>query len=168
MSYSALAVVAVVGVLVALLAVATAVDLLRAPEARTHLGRFASDILNGRRGDSFTTIARKASTNARVLGASVWTWMVPIAAVFALFLLVYLDRGAELLPRGSAVRTGVIAALAAGLLGFAVNDSGVVVTALVAVYVGPYLTLLALDADRGGPVLFPPLPAAAPRSPVSA
>jgi hypothetical protein len=39
------------------------------------------------------------------------------------------------------------------------------VTALVFVYLGPYLTLLALHADRGDPVLLPPagvLPRARP------
>ena len=53
-------------------------------------------------------------------------------------------RWAELLPPKSPRRAGLIAALAAGLLGFAVNDSGVVVTAMVFVYVGPFMTLLAL------------------------
>lgn len=152
---------AVVAALIVALVAAVAVDLARPAPDRTHLGRFVTELLNGDAGAT-TTIARKAATNARVLSGSIWTWMVPIAAVFALFLLVFMDRGAELLPRGSPLRTGVVAAIAAGLLGFALNDSGVVVTALVAVYIGPYLTLLALDADRGGPVLFPPLPAGRP------
>ena len=138
----------VVGAGVLLLAVATGADLLRPEDDRTHLGRFVSDLVDGS-GESGTTVARKAATNVRVLGASVWTWMVPIIAVFMLFVLVYLERGRELLPRGSALRVGVIAALSAGLLGFAVNDSGVVVTALVFVYLGPYLTLLALHGERG-------------------
>jgi Glycosyl transferase family 2 len=146
---------AVLAAMVVLLGVATGIDLLRPPEARTHLGRFVTDLANGN-GNSATTIARKAATNVRVFGASVWTWMVPIIAVFMLYLLVYEERGAELLPRGSPRRAGVIGALAAGLLGFAVNDSGVIVTAVVFVYLGPYLTLLALDADRGQPVLLPP------------
>ncbi len=85
--------------------------------------------------------------------------MVPIIAVFMLFLLVYEQRGSELLPHGSARRVGVLGALAAGLLGFAVNDSGVVVTAIVFVYLGPYLTLLALRADEGEPVLVAARPA---------
>jgi hypothetical protein len=154
----------VAGALVVALAGVAAVELARPPADRTHLGRFLADLLAGN-GEAATTIARKAATNARVLGASIWTWMVPIAAVFALFLLVFMGRAAELLPRGSARRTGVVAAIAAGLVGFAVNDSGVVVTALVAVFIGPYLTLLALDADRGQPVLLPPLPAGAPVPP---
>jgi hypothetical protein len=143
--------------LVVVLGVAVGIDLLRPADSRTHLGRFVSDLFGGS-GESGTTIARKAATNVRVLGASIWTWMVPIIAVFSLFLLVYMQRGSELLPPGSARRVGVYSALAAGLLGFAVNDSGVVVTALVFVYLGPYLTLLALDADRGAPILLPPRP----------
>jgi hypothetical protein len=150
-----------VAVLAVVLGAAAAVELARPPAERSHLGRFLTDLASGN-GEAATTVARKAATNARVLGASIWTWMVPIAAVFALFVLVFMGRGGELLPRGSARRIGVVAVIAAGLIGFAVNDSGVVVTALVAVYLGPYITLLALDADRGGPVVFPPLPAGTP------
>lgn len=140
--------------LAVVLGLAIAVDLSRPVDNRTHLGRFVSDLASGN-GNSTTTIARKLATNVRVLGGSIWTWMVPIVAIFSLFLLVYLDRGAELLPRGSPRRIGVLSALAAGLLGFAVNDSGVVVTALVFVYLGPFLTLLALDGDEGAPALLP-------------
>ncbi len=135
----------------ALLGLATGLDLLRDPDVRTHLGRFAADLFAGD-DTAGTTIARKLATNFRVLGTSIWAWMVPITAVFMLYILVHLDRAAELLPRGSARRIGVISTLAVGLLGFAVNDSGVVVTALVFVYLGPYLTLLALR-DKDEPTL---------------
>ena len=100
-----------------------------------------------------TTVVRKLSTNVRILGTSVWTWMLPIIAVFTIYLLVWERRWEALLPRGSALRAGAVGALTAGLLGFAVNDSGVIVTALVFVYIGPFLTLLALNHERGGPVL---------------
>jgi hypothetical protein len=95
-----------------------------------------------------TTAARKLATNFRILGTSVWTWMLPIIAIFTLYLLVWEGRFAELLPARSALRAGAVGALACGLLGFAANDSGVIVTALVFVYIGPYLTLLALDHER--------------------
>ena len=52
------------------------------------------------------------------------------------------------MPPGSALRAGVVATLGVGIIGNALNDSGVVVTALVFVYVGPFLTLLALEGDR--------------------
>ena len=38
--------------------------------------------------------------------------------------------------------------LLAGLVGFAVNDSGTVVAALVFVFVGPFVTLMALERNR--------------------
>ena len=39
----------------------------------------------------------------------------------------------------------MIGVLAAGVIGWAVNDSGIVVTALALVYLGPFLTLLAVE-----------------------
>ena len=138
----------VLGGVVLVVAVVVGVDLLRPPEVRTHLGRFVSDAFGGNGRQSDATLARKAATNLRVLGSTVWTWLVPIVAVYAAVLLGVLGRGRELLPPGSPRRVGFAATIAIGLLGFALNDSGVVVTAIVAVYLGPYLTLLALDDPR--------------------
>jgi hypothetical protein len=60
------------------------------------------------------------------------------------------------------VRAGVLAAVAAGLIGMAVNDSGVIVVAMVLVAVGPVLAFLAL-AERadGRPRLLEPVGAPA-------
>lgn len=140
---------------VVVLAVATGVDLLRPPSARTHLGRFVADSFDDT--STFTTtVSRKWATNLRVFRQSIWTWMVPIVAVFSLYVLVVAKGWKRLLPRGSVLRLGVVAALGLGLLGWLVNDSGVVVTALVFVYVGPFLTLLALDEKWGRPELLAP------------
>ena len=141
----------------ALLGAALVVDLLRPPEARTHLGRVVTDVHQGGGSTFLTTVARKLATNLRVFRTTVWSWLVPIIAAFLLYLLIWERRLGRLLPRGSALRIGVIAALGAGLLGFAVNDSGVVVTALVYLYLGPCLTLLALDAQHGEPELLEPI-----------
>lgn|GEM_PF-99106 len=142
---------------VAVVALAAGIDLLRPPEARTHLGRVVSDTLAGR-GGLGTTIARKAEANVRVFRASVWAWVVPIVAAFVLGLLVWQLRIDDLLPPRSPRRVGVVAAVAAGVLGCLVNDSGIVVTALVLVFVAPFLTLLALSEERvpRRPVLLEP------------
>ena len=142
---------------VAVLAVVAGIDLLRPPEARTHLGRVVSDTLNGQ-GGLGTTIARKAEANVRVFRASIWAWVVPIVAAFVLGLLAWQLRLDDLLPPRSARRIGVVAAVGAGVLGCLVNDSGIVVTALVLVFVAPFLTLLALadEPDRGRPALLEP------------
>ena len=129
------------------LALATGIDLLRPASTRTHLGRLAGDI--GTNGfEAFTTTAkRKLAVNFRSY-RSPWSWTVVIVAVYMLYVLGWARGWKELLPPGSAVRAGVVGALAAGLLGYAVNDSGVVVTAVVFVYLGPFLTMLALARER--------------------
>jgi hypothetical protein len=129
---------------------AAGIDLLRPPESRTHLGRFLASLFDGSGGDVFTTtVLRKQAANFRILSRSVWTWVIPAAALFMLYLLVWERRGAQLLPRGSALRAGLIAAVAGSVLGFATNDSGPVVIALFFVYIAPYLTLLALEQQPG-------------------
>jgi glycosyltransferase involved in cell wall biosynthesis len=138
------------GATLSLIAVATGIDLLRPADQRSHLGRFAADIAGSGDNTFLTTIGRKLSTNIRVFTGSFWTWIVPVIALVLLFFLV-VQRGWERdMPKGSALRAGVSAALLCGLLGFAVNDSGTVVTALVFVYLGPFITLLALDRGRHG------------------
>lgn len=129
------------------LAVATGIDLLRPASTRTHLGRLAADIGTNGFGAFTTTARRKLAVNFRSY-RSPWSWTVVIVAVYMLYVLGWARGWKELLPPGSAVRAGVVGALAAGLLGYAVNDSGVVVTAVVFVYLGPFLTMLALARER--------------------
>lgn len=150
LSWKAVAAVGVLAVLV--LGAATAVDLLRPPESRTHLGRLVSDVQSDGNDVFLTTVVRKLSTNVRILGTSIWTWILPIIAIFTIYLLVWERRWRDLLPPGSALRAGAVGVLATGLLGFAVNDSGVIVAALVFVYIGPFLTLLALAHERHRPL----------------
>lgn len=137
------------------LGLAVGVDLLRDPESRSHLGRFV--LASGDDGSTFwTTISRKWATNLRVLRQTIWAWMVPIVAVFALYVLVVARGWRRLLPFGSAVRAAVIGTLATGVLGWLVNDSGVVVAALAFVYLGPLLTLLSLSRESDPAVLVGP------------
>ncbi len=137
--------VALVGlVTAAALAGATALDLLRPADQRTHLGRFAASVFDGS-GEAWTTISRKAATNLRVLQNSDWAFLVPVVAIFSYGLLGARSGAARLVPRGSVRRIALVAVAAVGVLGGLVNDSGVVLTALALVYVGPFLTLLAVD-----------------------
>ena len=149
------------------LATATGIDLLRPAASRTHLGRLVGDIGRDGAGALTNTMSRKLAVNFRTY-RSPWSWTVVIVSLYMLYFLGWTRGWGDLLPRGSALRVGVVGTLAAGLLGYAVNDSGVVVTALVFVYLGPFLTLLALHrtaepvrlgpAERGRK----PAPAAVP------
>ena len=140
----------------AVLAVATAVDLLRPPESRTHLGRLASATLNSGDGSLFDTLARRAEVTVANIGDSFWTAVTPTIAVLVLVVLLRSAAARKLVPAGSPIRAGLVGALVAGLAGMAVNDSGIIVVAMVLVSVGPFLALLALaDGPRGAVLLEP-------------
>ena len=146
----------------AAVAVATGIDLLRPPAARSHLGQLVAHVQDRGWEPFATTIRRKVAGNLRTYG-SPWTWTVPIVAAYMLWMLAWSRDLSKPLPPGSALRAGAVGVLVAGILGNVVNDSGVVVTALVFVYIGPFLTLLALQREVPGPVaLRPGSPAGSP------
>lgn len=125
---------------------AALVDVARPPEARTHLGRLVADVASDGPGPLLEIVARKGAANLRTWG-SPWVWGLAILAI-SLVTVVVVDRNwHRILPNGSALRAGVAGTVAAGVLGYAVNDSGVVVAALILVYLGPFLTLVALDRE---------------------
>ena len=144
------------GATVAVLTVATVADLLRPADSRTHLGRFVAGIGNGS-SDFGTTVSRKLTGNLRTY-SSPWCWVVVVIAFYLLYVLIWQRQGLRMLPPGSALRAGVAATLAASIIGNLLNDSGVVVTALVFVYLGPFITLLAIDHDEPAPALIEPPP----------
>ena len=134
------------GVTVAVVAAAGATELLRPATARSHLGELLGTSNNSGGGTLATVIARKASTDVRVFLETVWSWLALIVTLFLAYLLVRDHRFVRILPRGSALRVGALALVGAGMLGLLVNDTGIIITSLVLVYLGPYLALLALDA----------------------
>ena len=137
------------------IAVAIGIDLLRAPDARTHLGQLVERVQNEGWEPLTTVLSRKASGSLRTFG-SPWTWTIPIITMYGLYVLARARGWSKLLPAHSALRAGAVGMLAAGLLGCAVNDSGVVVTAIVFVYIGPFLTLLAVERERRPAVMLDP------------
>jgi hypothetical protein len=135
---------------VAVLVAATAADLARPPSARTHLGRFASDLLRG--GGSAGTAGDLV---ARRWAANLHTYVDPgqvgiVAIAVGLLVGLAMRRWRWLLPLGSPERAVVGGALAVGLLGNVLNDSGSVVTALPFAAIGPFLVLLGIDRFRAG------------------
>jgi hypothetical protein len=141
----------------AVLAVAVGIDLLRSPSDRSHLARFFLDSTDDG-SNVIDTLTRRWSANVQIFGRSVWTWMVPIIAVLGVYVLVIARGWRRLLPPGSHLRAGVMGLFAASVLGWLVNDSGVVVTALFLVFIGPYLTLIVIADRFGGPQLLEPSP----------
>jgi hypothetical protein len=116
-------------------------DLSRPKESQTHLGRFVRKLFDGEAG---TIIERKVSANIHMLTSSVWTWLVPIVAVFFIALM-FRSKGALMRVRSEipGLDALVVSATVLGVLGFAVNDSGVVIPSMMFGIMVP-LTLSAL------------------------
>jgi hypothetical protein len=131
---------------VAALVGAAVFDYLRPATSRTHLGRLVADMRADGLAPFLVTVRRKVAGNLRTI-SSPWTWAVPVVTAYLLWMLVWARGLQRLLPRGSAVRAAAVGVLGIGVLGNVVNDSGMVVTAVVFVYLGPLLTLRALDAE---------------------
>jgi hypothetical protein len=125
------------------------IDLLRPEEARTHMGRFASDVLALDVGAVTTIVVRKAAAVIASLGVTRWTYFIPIG-VAVLVLLLLRPRGVltEALPKRPLLRAGVWGTLVAGAVGFAVNDSGISIPALTMAFIVPSLVLMAVDTVR--------------------
>lgn len=140
--------VSVVGGIV-VLAVFLAIDLARPFDEQTHLGRFYTDVRDRGATVFIDTIERKGRANLRVFTSTIWTFLVPPA----LGVIVYLLRR----PHGSwgrlaaeypKLRAGLIGALVLGVLGFAVNDSGIVVPAMILSFLVPLALLTHLEMGR--------------------
>jgi hypothetical protein len=129
---------AAVGGTAALVAGFALVDLARPTSSRTHLGRLVA-----KPGDLGDVLHRKLLSNVHILTSSVWTLIIPVALAFLIFLAL---RPPNLLrsiqQRFPGLRACLVGGLLAGLLGFATNDSGVAVPAMMLAVLLPYLTYL--------------------------
>jgi hypothetical protein len=127
---------AAAGALIALVA-ASWLDYQRAPDARTHLGRLTARVVNEGPSPLVSTIGRKIDVNILAYG---FPWSLGVVAIVG-FMLIGLLQGKwnSAFPLQSSQRVALIAALAGSAVAYAVNDSGIVVLALVSVFVGPYV-----------------------------
>ncbi|HET8929383.1 MAG TPA: glycosyltransferase [Acidimicrobiales bacterium] len=145
------------GAAVAILAGVVAYEAIQPASERDHIGRFF--LGGGGQGSFWTTIGRKLTTNISVLTASTWTYLIPLVAVFVVVVLRHRKSMRRLLPRRSVARAGFIGLITVALAGYAMNDSGAVVAALVSVYLGVYVALLALADEVPDDVLLEPIEA---------
>ena len=129
-----------------LLSIFATIDLARPKDERTHLGRVASKVVDADGGGLSTVIQRKLKANWDILTSSIWTWIIPFAIAF-LGLMLWRRNALmrDLEERIPGLRAGLIGALVAGFLGFALNDSGVAVPAMMLAVVLPYLTYLLVE-----------------------
>ena len=142
---------AVVG-MVAAVGLFLAIDLAQPEESRTHLARLFEDARGRGSGVFFDVIRRKIETNLRVFRSTIWTYLVPPALGLIAWLLLRprnrWERIAEEYPR---LRAGLVSCLVVAILGFAVNDSGIVVPAMMLSFLVPMALVMHLSLDEEVP-----------------
>lgn len=130
---------------VTVLAIFLVLDLARPEESRTHLARLFERVAEQGPGVLAQTIERKAAANLRLLTSSIWALSVPPAAgCLAVLLLSPRATWAALRDRVPALSAGLSAALLLGVLGFAVNDSGIAIPSMVLAFFVPYALIVRL------------------------
>jgi hypothetical protein len=144
----------VVGIAAAVAAVAAfgALDMTRPSEQRTHLGRLIERTADGGWDAFATVIARKLDANFDVLFSSVWTVMFPIVLT-GLAYLVYRAPGrlAGIEKRIPPFRASLAGLAVLAALGFALNDSGIAVPAVMLGVVTPVMIVITVRGEREEP-----------------
>jgi hypothetical protein len=137
------------GATLAVLGLFLALDLARPADEQTHLGRLFEDIRTRGGGVFFDTVGRKIGTNLRVFTSTIWTYFVPPALAFMAWLLLRpKNRWEQLARRYPTVRAGLVGGLILSVLGFAVNDSGIVVPSMILSYLVPVALIAHLLLER--------------------
>ncbi|HEX2057247.1 MAG TPA: hypothetical protein VHI71_02665 [Actinomycetota bacterium] len=131
------------------LGVFLAADLARPEESRTHLARLVENVADEGPAVFADTIERKVKTNARIFGSTIWTYLVPPALLLlGVLLRKPPGRWQQLATTFPVVRAGLVGGLVLALLGFAVNDSGIVVPAMFLSWLVPMALVAYVSLER--------------------
>jgi hypothetical protein len=120
-------------------------DFLRPRDQQTHIGRFFDELVNGAPGDSFLTIRRKLDANLASFGGTKLLWVLPVVGLLVWYL--WRVRGGRIRPLYRSVpvvRQTVLALAVVAVLGYALNDSGVAIPAVMAIVFECALVFVAL------------------------
>lgn len=139
---------------VAVVAAIAVADWTRPDARRSHLGRFVQDVLDG---EAVEVVRRKADANLGLLVDA----PVIVALGLPLIVLVVLALArpsalrvtglAEAQEREPVLRVVLVACVTTALIGFAVNDSGIIVPAVALTAAGPLATALWAGVWASGP-----------------
>ena len=117
-------------------------DWRRPPASRTHLGEFVDTVISGEAG---SVLGRKLAQNLTNLGSPP---LLAISIATVVLVVVAWRVGWRPVDAGVPVLRG---AVVLALVGFAVNDSGLVIPAFIAVVLAPTLVAAGAASDwRGG------------------
>lgn len=129
---------------------AAAVDLQRPAGQRTHLGRLVEQVRGEGAGELGAVIGRKLEMNLASLSSSVWRLLVPFALGFVAYLAYGRARALpRLLQRIPELRATLLGFAVLLVLGYALNDTGILVPAIMLGMCVPVLAVLAVGDDVG-------------------
>ncbi len=142
---------AVLGAAAALIAALAFLDV--GGGSQTHLGRAIQSALEGGAGELWIIVARKAEANIRVLTHTNWTFLL-IAVLGFLAYMRWRPRGEflDMLERHPYLGDALTAALLGGFVAYFTEDSGIIIPALMFIYVGVgtlYVLLEHLRTEEG-------------------
>jgi len=129
---------ALVGVLLVVIAVVafSAIDLFGGREL-THLGRALLSAQRGGAGQLWDIVLRKAHTNLRVFTHTNWVYLLVVVLAFLAFMR-WRPQGdfASALKANPHLASAITATLGAGVVAFFTEDSGIIIPAIMLVWVG--------------------------------
>jgi hypothetical protein len=136
-------------VLVSAGVLAAVVDVLRPSSQQTHVGRFVDEVTRDGFHGFFLVIRRKAMENFQSFTTTRLVWLLPIVVALLLFLWWSARTSVRALVRDTPpIRSTLIAFAITALLGYALNDSGIAIPALMALVLecaAAYLVAARLD-----------------------
>jgi hypothetical protein len=141
-------------------------DFLRPREQQTHVGRFFDKVATGGLGDFFLTIRRKLMENVDSFGGTKLLWLLPIVALITWYLWwVPGGRARTLFGEVAVIRQTLLALAVVACLGYALNDSGIAIPAMMAVVFECALVYVALQPARDPASELPAAPLESPGAP---
>jgi hypothetical protein len=140
-------------------------DLMRPKDQQTHVGRFFDQVATGGLGDFFLTLRRKAMENLDSFSGTRLLWVLPLVALLIWYLWGIPGGRVRSIYLGAAVvRQTMLALAVVAFLGYALNDSGIAIPALMAVVLECAVVYVALVPSREPTTNPPP---SAPTEPVT-
>jgi len=121
--------------------------------SQTHLGRAISSAEQGGLTELWKIVARKAETNIRVLTHTVWAYVLLVVLAFLAFMR-FRPQGdfAETLAENPRFGDAITVALLTGLVAYFTEDSGIVIPAMISLYLGTGILYLMLARLMRGSV----------------
>ncbi|MCL2881499.1 MAG: hypothetical protein FWF45_01195 [Coriobacteriia bacterium] len=136
-----------IGAVVALIALFILADLFL-PGEGTHLGRLVTDMMQGGPAELWIIVIRKIAMNLRTF-TYIWSYLLVAIIVYLIVVAVRPTGGfAETMKHNPAFRKAMISVLVTGIIAFCTEDSGIVMPALMVVYLGTSLVWLMLGSVR--------------------